>query len=444
MVIVGGGAAGLMAAATAAELGVRAVLLERKHLPGRKLLMCGNARCNITSNLSAAAMIEAYGPPVSGFLRKAIGDFPPEALRAWMRGYGLNTVAHKDGRVFPASEKAADVLHFFTDLLRDAAMPVMFNCPVEGIRPVKDGWEVAARFCTFHCRAVLLATGGVSYPKTGSVGDGQKMAGVLGHKLIPYRPGLVGFAVRESWLTRHPDEGFQAAQLTILDRHGQTAGVTQGELRCDRWGITGPCVVNASRIIARNNLEHYTFCVDLFPSLSPVELAEKLRGEGRGGSGKDLERRLADLGIPGTMVRDFVQQAVMPVCAGVCAGKPLDEAIVSLLKGWVLHPVKPNSLKEAMVTVGGVDLTGVDESRMESKSHAGLFFAGEVMDMDGPTGGFNLHAAFATARLAMRSIAGEGLAPNDGFRRKPENERSKRKNGRFKDNPRAGGKRRPR
>jgi len=444
VVIVGGGAAGLMAAATAVELGLRAVLLERKHLAGRKLLMCGNARCNITSNLSASAMIEAYGPPVSDFLQKALNDFPPEALRAWMRGYGLNTVAHKDGRVFPASEKAVDVLHLFTDLLRDAAMPMMFNCPVEGVRPVKDGWEVAARFCTFHCRVVLLATGGVSYPKTGSVGDGQKMAGALGHKLIPYRPGLVGFEVRESWLTRHPDEGFEAAQLTILDRQGKPAGVTRGELRCDRWGITGPCVVNASRIIARNNLEHYAFCVDLFPSLSQEELVGKLRGSGRGGSAKDLERRLADLGIAGTMVRDFVQQAVMPICVGARAEKSLDEAVSALLKGWVLHPVRPNSLKEAMVTVGGVDLAGVDESRMESRSHPGLFFAGEVMDVDGPTGGFNLQAAFSTARLAMRSIAGEGASPEAMIRRKPENERSKRTNGRFKHNPGAVRKRRPR
>ena len=434
MVIVGAGAAGLMAAACAAEWGVRAVLLERKHLAGRKLLMCGNARCNITSNLSATAMVEAYGAPVSDFLRRAVRDFPPDALRAWMRGHGLNTVVHKDGRVFPASEKAADVLHFFTDLLRDAGLPVMFNCPVEGIRPVGDGWEVSTRCCTFHCRAVLLATGGVSYPKTGSVGDGQKWAGTLGHRLVPYRPGLVGFEVQEQWLTRHPDEGFEAVELTVLDRQGRAVGVTHGELRCERWGITGPCVVNASRLIARRNLEGCTFRVDLFPSLTPDALREKLRLK-VGSSPKEMERRLAESGIPINMARDFLQQAVLPVCAG--AGKPLPESVVEVLKGWMLHPVRANSLKEAMVTVGGVDLAGIDAERMESRMQPGLYFAGEVMDVDGPTGGFNLHAAFATARLAMRSIAGGAANAGGKDRRELEQNGNGRRHGRKTHRPNA-------
>ena len=426
----GAGASGLMAAAYAGELGVRAVLLERKHQAGRKLLMCGNARCNLTSNLSAARMLEAYGPPVSGFLEKAMNDFPPEALRSWMRELGLNTVAHKDGRVFPESEKAADVLHFFNDLLRDRSVPVMFNCPVESVRPKDGGWDVTAPFCTFHCRAVLLATGGVSYPKTGSVGDGQKMAGALGHKLVPYRPGLVGFEVQETWLTRYPDEGFEAIQLTILDRHGKPSGVTRGELRCDRWGITGPSVVNTSRLIARSNLEKYTFCVDLFPSVPLEELTAKIRARRGTGAAKELERRLADLGIPATMVRDFTQQVVMPLYTQTNPKDSFDQALAALLKGWVLHPLKPNSLKEAMVTVGGVDLSEIDGQRMESKIHPGLFFAGEVMDVDGPTGGFNLHAAFATARLAMRTMAGKEASAVEKVRLRPADERNRRNQGR--------------
>lgn len=416
-----------MASACAAEMGVRAVLLERKHLAGRKLLMCGNARCNVTSNLSAAEMAEAYGPPVSGFLEKAIRDFPPEALRRWMRERGLDTVVHKDGRVFPASEKAADVLHFFMDLLRDAGMPVMFNCPVDGVRPLEGGWEVTARFCTFRCRAVLLASGGVSYPKTGSVGDGQKWAGALGHKLVPYRPGLVGFEVQEQWLTRYPDEGFEAVQLTVLDRHGKPVGVTRGELRCDRWGITGPCVVNASRLIARNNLDRYTFSVDLFPSISLEALTAKISAQRGAAASKDLERRLAELGIPNTIVRDFIQQAVRPGCPGTDAHGAFADGLARLLKGWVLHPVRPNSLKEAMVTVGGVELGDIDEGRMESKLHPGLFFAGEVMDVDGPTGGFNLHAAFSTARLAMRAIAGQVGASSAAAGREQRTERRGRR-----------------
>jgi len=411
LVIIGAGASGLMAGVHAAKRGLRVVMLERKHLPGRKLLMCGNARCNITSDLSAQKMLECYGMPVADFLRKAIQSFPPAALRAWMKQHGLATTVHKDRRVFPASEKASDVLRFFTDLLRKERVPIMYNCPVERIEPAKEGWVVQARHCRLLTKQVLVATGGVSYPKTGSVGDGQKMAGSLGHKVLPFRPGLVGYEVEEDWLRAYTGEGFQHTTLTIKGTKNQPLAVTHGEVRCERWGITGPAVVNASRIVARRNLKDYTFCVDLFPDWSPEDLIQRLSKTSLDGR-HNVERCIAGLGIPAILCREFTERN-LPFRSG-----EKKKAIAERLKNWALHPVRARSLKEAMVTVGGISLDDIMPEQMESKRHSGLFFAGEVMDVDGPTGGFNLHAAFATARLAVECMAPAAEATPERRRRR--------------------------
>lgn len=401
LVIVGAGAAGLMAAVQAGERGLRTLLIERKHLPGRKLLMCGNARCNLTSNLSPAAMTAAYGPPVSHFLEHAIAGFPPRALRAWFATRGLKTVAHQDGRVFPATEKATDVLHVFNDELRRLALPVVLNAPVTDLTRAGTRWRIATPHFRVQARAVLLATGGVSYPKTGSVGDGQKFASQLGLKLQPYRPGLVGYEVAESWLTRFPDCGFPAVSLSILDQHGRIIGTTQGELRCERWGLTGPAIVNASRLAARANTQAATFIVDLAPGLKAAELAQRLRSApGKHPlSGAAAFLRMA--GVAPGLADAFVEHALAGH-ATTRREKPHRDPS-GTMKHWILTPRKSRSLKEAMVTVGGVDLPEIDPASMQARRFPGLFFAGEVMDIDGPTGGFNLQAAFSSATLAVQA-----------------------------------------
>jgi hypothetical protein len=406
LLIVGAGAAGLMAAVRAGEMGMRAVLLERKHLAGRKLLMCGNARCNITSDLEPEEMIAAYGEPVSDFLEAAIRAFPSRSLQQWLNRNGLPTAVHQDGRVFPASEKASDVLRFFTDTLRRQGMPVMFNAPVSGIDPQEGGgWRIRARHCELHARSVLVATGGVSYPKTGSVGDGQNMASALGHRLVPYRPGLVGYEVQEEWLQQYVDTGFPAARLEIVGSRGRVLAETRGEVRCERWGLTGPAVVNASRIAARKNLADFFFRVNLIPGLSRDDLVARMK-ESEALRAGDVESFIAEMGIPAIIAPEFVTRNVYFDHRRI-KGKAYRNyrQLAEVLQAWELHPVASRSLKEAMVTVGGVALDEISGQTMESKKVAGLYFAGEVMDVDGPTGGFNLHAAFATARLAVEHAA---------------------------------------
>ncbi len=395
LIVVGAGAGGLMAAVTAAADGLRVVLVERKHQPGRKLLMCANNRCNLTNNLPVEEMLAAYGEPVATFLRPAIAAFSPKELRDWLRQNGMRTTVHQDGKVFPASEKSADVLHLFTDLLRQHTVPTLFNATVEGVVPQADGFLVAGASFALRGRRVLLATGGVSYPKTGSVGDGQRFAKALGHKLAPYQPGLVGFEIRETWLQPATPVAFPGTRLTVLAGN-RPLGSVEGEIECSCRGLRGPAVVDASRLVARSTATEHRFFVDLAPRSTTPALAEQLARRLERADGK-LVAALADWLLPASLARRFV--------AEVLPGRLSPEEVAARLKAWEIRPLKPRPLKEAMVTIGGVALAEVDPETLESRRCPGLHFAGEVLDIDGPTGGFNLHAAFATARLAVRHCA---------------------------------------
>ncbi|MCF7849698.1 MAG: aminoacetone oxidase family FAD-binding enzyme [Kiritimatiellales bacterium] len=339
LIIIGGGAAGLMAGCAAGELGLRAVVLERKHKPGRKLLMCGNSRCNLTINISAERMLQMFGDPVGPFLEPAIKAFPPSALQRWFAANGLKTVVKTGNKVYPCTENASDVLHFFTDFLRDKNISLACSAVVQSLEKTPNGFRVETDNFTMESRFVLVATGGVSYPKTGSVGDGQKLAEKLGHSVTPLRGGLVGFEVDQKTTARRTGQVFERVRLKIISV-GKEVAETRGTYEIEKWGIGGTAVTDASRIIARRNLQQYIFRIEF----------EDGRAE-------------------------------------------------------EVKPLQPRSIKEAMVTVGGVALGDVDFQTLESKKCPGLYFAGELLDIDGPTGGYNLQAAFATARLAVESIA---------------------------------------
>jgi predicted Rossmann fold flavoprotein len=333
LIIIGGGAAGLMAGAAAGEAGLRAVILERCPKPGRKLLMCGNNRCNITTSKPTREFLTDYGDPLTMFLEPAISAFPPGALRDWFHKNGLVTKMQRDKRVYPQSERAIDVHHCFTDQLAKHGIGMMLNSPVQEIRQGDHGLTVITANLELTAKNILIATGGVSWPKTGSVGDGQKMAASLGHKVLPYRPGLAGFN-----LSSHKLRPADDVELTILSG-GKPVATTHGALEVEKYGISGPAVINACRIISRQNLKDISFDIQIGP------------------------------------------------------------------KHWKVTPEKPRPLKEAMTTVGGVALNQINPQTMESKKVPGLYFAGEVLDIDGPCGGYNLQAAFSTARLAINSIA---------------------------------------
>ncbi len=335
LAIIGGGAAGLFAAVIAAGRGVGTLVVERKARLGAKMLMTANGRCNFTKDLTAEEMLADIGEPVASFVRPAVTACPPARILGGFHALGLKTKRMTDGRFFPASEKAADVVHVFGDQLRDREVPLLLNTPVTGLVREGEGFRLSTKSFTLQARRVLVATGGLSFPKTGSVGDGQAFARALGHCIEPCRAGLTGFDLARPPRPARYEEG--TARVYV---DGNAVYTARGEVEFDRTGVTGAAVYNCQRWVARH----------LAPQAA-WQLALAYGGEER-----RLERPAA-------------------------------------------HP-----LKEAIVTVGGVSREDVDPETMMSRKVPGLYFAGEVLDIDGPTGGYNLSLAFATARLAVASL----------------------------------------
>lgn len=341
LAIVGGGAAGMFAAAVAAERSLKAVLIERKARLGTKVLMTANGRCNFTKDLSAEQFLRDVECP---FAAEAIRECPPRQIIAGFKSLNVPLRRMADGRMFPADGKAATIVHTFGDILRDAEFPLLTNCPVKAIerRAKSESGRFLLKTPNFDLAAenVLLTTGGVSYPKTGSVGDGQNFAKALGHKLIPYRSGLIGLETDDNRVTRLAGQRFEDdGRAKVLDADGRVLFDYRGEVDCERFGLSGAAIYNAQRFIAKRELKNWRI--------------EVWFGRNR----------------------------------------------------LTFSNLKPRPVKEAIVTLGGVDTNEINPHTMESKICPGLYFAGEVMDIDGPTGGYNLTLAFATARKAVTSVA---------------------------------------
>ena len=362
LVIVGGGAAGMFATAVAAERGVPCVLVERKARLGSKVLMTANGRCNFAKDISPEQFLKdisrgGVARACAEFVAEAVHECPPRQICRGFQSLGVRTKRMTDGRIFPADEKAATIVHAFGDLLRDEEVPIVTNCPVKEIAAVKGGsarFAVVANSFSILAENVLLATGGASYPKTGSVGDGQRFAQALGHKLVPYRPGLIGLETRDPRVTRLAGRRFEDGATKVLDAAGKAIFEYRGEIDCESFGLSGAAIYNAQRFI-----EHYE-----------REEGKGKRDEGRGKREKGIA---VEASFGGMTVR--------------------------------LEKINPRPLKEAIVTIGGIDTREIDPHTMQSRIVPGLYFAGEVMDIDGPTGGYNLTLAFATARKAVASIS---------------------------------------
>lgn len=349
--IVGGGAAGMFAAAVAAERRIPCVLIERKARLGSKVLMTANGRCNFTKDISPEQFLADVGE-AKDFVAAAIRECPPRKIIQGFKSLGVPLRRMADGRMFPADGKAATIVHAFGDLLRDSEVPILTNCPVKGIERLRSKVEVDSGNFVLHTRNfdllaenVLIATGGVSYPKTGSVGDGQNFAKALGHRLVPYQPGLIGLETNDRKVTSLAGRRFEDGRVKVIGPDGATLFDYKGEVDCESFGLSGAAVYNAQRFI-----EHW-------------------RRE-------DARRKTEDVGIEVWFGHNRLQ----------------------------FMGLRPRPLKEAIVTIGGVATDEIDPKTMESKIVPHLYFAGEVMDIDGPTGGYNLTMAFATARKAVESV----------------------------------------
>ena len=384
LVIIGAGAAGLFAACEAADAGLKAVLVERRHRAGLKLLTCGNNRCNLSHVGSAEELLRAYGNPVRDFLDEAVRTLPPSELQRWFQArLGLRTKV-LGSRIYPYSEKGDDVLHAFLDHLRDRDFPVIYSAPVEKIQHLDSGYYVSTPNFSLEARTLLLTIGGFSYPRTGSVGDGKPFSQMLGIPFEEPQAGLVGLSLPE----HHP-----LAQITAtIDLPQVTVSMPglsdlDGNLLIENGVLRGAAIFDLTRLAARFHHNEFSLTIDFFPQESAEQLARR------------FQTLLQRTGQPRTALNAL---GLPPMLAEALAKDGVD---AKLLKNY--HPGKlhPRPLKEAIVTIGGFSRSAFDPATMQCRLLPGLYAAGEVLDIDGPTGGYNLHAAFATAHLAIRSLA---------------------------------------
>ena len=402
VIVVGGGAAGLMAAGAAASRGLSVGLFDKNQQLGRKVRITGKGRCNVTNNCSVEEVV-ASCPRGGKFLYGALSAFSPQDTMAFFEGQGVPLKTERGRRVFPVSDNAhqiADALARWAgkaQVIRQAVTEVL----TEGGRAV--GVKTAQG--AYHAQGVILCCGGASYPGTGSNGDGYKLASQLGHTIVKPTPSLVPLVER----------GDSCSQLMGVSLRNCGVKVTQqgkkkpvyedfGELLFTHFGLSGPTILSASAHLHPMEPGKYTVHIDLKPALSPQQLDQRLLRDLEGHKNKFFANSLEEL-LPQKLIPVVVERSGIPGetrCNSVT--KEQRRALLGLLKDFSLEVEGFRPIAEAIVTSGGVSLKEIDPRTMESKRVPGLYFAGELMDADAYTGGYNLQIAFATGRLAGNSV----------------------------------------
>ena len=431
IVIVGAGAGGMMAAGRAAEMGADVLLLEKTNRPGNKLLLTGNRRCNVTNTTDLEDFVAMYGPN-GRFLYSAFGRFFRDDLLAFLERYGVETKSEPDGRVFPASNRSEDVVSALQRYLEGSGVRLRNGARVSALQVKKQrvtGVEIGQE--VVPAAAVVLATGGASYPETGSGGDGYRLAAAVGHTIIKLRPALVplivqeidlaksmqGIALKDVRLTAYQCEADRIDTLLALKAdYGRGIGGRKppkpiiesrsGEMMITHFGIGGPITLLMSLAIV-DALERgpVSVSVDLFPRLDHGQLQEQLQGE-FDRHGNRFLRHLIDGLLPHKLVDPFLEMTGLPPDRqGHQMTAAERERLTRLMKSLRFNIRAPLPISSATVTAGGVSLDEIDPKTMSSRLVKGLYFCGEVMDLDADTGGYNLQAAFSTGYVAGEEAA---------------------------------------
>ena len=431
VIVVGGGAAGMMAAGRAAELGAEVILLEKMEREGKKVLVSGNTRCNLTNSRSLDDFILMYGKN-GRFLHTAFRRFFSSDLIELLGKYGILTSAEQDGRIFPASGKSLDVVHALTSYVRENGVITITRSPVVNIEQAGHGMiAVYTHDRTFRASAVIMATGGASYPQTGSNGEGYRMAERLGHTIVKLRPSLVPLEVREKEQIRDL-QGISLKDVRItsfacsaddikaqlIPRADTGRGIQgtrartpllesrTGALVFTHYGVSGPAILLMSLAVA-DALEQgpVSLTIDMVPGKDRRQLKDELQDDFSRHGSRYVHTILENL-VPSRLA------GLLLKAAGIAPGRISNqvsaaerEKIVNRLKDFKFNVSRTRPLTEAMVTAGGVCVEEVNPRTMESKLINGLYLCGELLDIDADTGGFNLQAAFSTGYLAGESAA---------------------------------------
>ncbi|MCB9878383.1 MAG: NAD(P)/FAD-dependent oxidoreductase [Planctomycetes bacterium] len=397
--VIGGGAAGVMAAIQAARRGRRTVLLEKNRQPGLKILISGGGRCNLTTTRQGKDLEAQYGPRRGRFLRHALRAFPPRDLCAFFESAGVRLREEDLEKIFPVSQQAREIVDALLRLAREAGVALHTGTPVHGVARDGDGFAVTTANGALRAQRVVLATGGLSYPKTGATGDGYAWCRALGHTVTATFPALAPLASDEAWLRELQGIVLQDSEIACLDGDGRATLRRRRPILFTHKGLSGPAPMDlagdveelAGRALVR---------LDFTPDRSADELdrewleAARLHGQRRVESvlPRGLQQR----------VRDALLQRAGIAAETTLAGwtKEQRRALLRAVKDLRVAVPKSLGFGHAEVTRGGVVLDEIDARTMQSKTCPGLYIVGELLDVDGPIGGFNFQAAFATGRLA--------------------------------------------
>ena len=407
VLVIGGGAAGLLAAGTAAQRGHEVTILERNERPARKVMITGKGRCNLTNHCTLINELVAQVPTNGRFLHGAFSRFMPQDIMALVEAEGVELKIERGNRVFPVSDKAVDIVDALVRFatkngakLRQgrATALLLEDGAVKGVK-TEDG-------DTIFADRVIVATGGMSYPLTGSTGDGYLFAKQAGHTIVPLKPSLVPLESSDTDCKSMQGLSLKNVSLKIIDNNSNKEIYSDfGEMLFTHFGISGPMVLSASSHIREMPPNRYRAVIDLKPALTEEQLDKRLQKEFQQNANRDVSNAFSGL-LPRKIIVPVLKRWGVPFdkkCNVITREER--HALCTLLKGFTIPLNGFRPIEEAIITSGGVNTAELNPKTMESKLISGLYFAGEVIDCDAYTGGFNLQIAWCTGRLAGENAA---------------------------------------
>lgn len=399
-VVIGGGPAGMFAAIIAAQQGNKVVLLEKNDRLGKKLLITGKGRCNVTNNCTAEEVLQNI-PRNSKFLFSALNAFPPERIMRFLDGVGCPLKTERGNRVFPVSDRSVAILNSLRNQLRTAGVTVIHEAVCEIITQNGAVCGVKTSRQTINANWVILATGGVSYPTTGSTGDGYTMAQRLGHTVVEPEGSLVPLETAGGDCAKMQGLSLRNVGVTLQDAKEKLLYKDFGELLFTHFGVSGPTVLSASAHLRGDGCR---LLIDLKPALDRNKLNDRILRDLELYKNRTMENALTDL-LPRSMIPVILDR--LNISRDLQANslkKEQRRALIELMKGFSFEIARKRPVSEAIITSGGIKVSEISPKTMESKIIKGLHFAGEIIDCDAYTGGFNLQIAWSTAYAAAMAV----------------------------------------
>ncbi|MBQ8584466.1 MAG: NAD(P)/FAD-dependent oxidoreductase [Clostridia bacterium] len=399
--VIGGGAAGMMAAGTALSLGAIVTVFESTDRLGKKLAITGKGRCNVTNDSDISVILQNI-PRNPRFMYAPLSAFSPEDTKTFFESLGVKLKTERGNRVFPVSDKARDIVEAMKAYSSGAR--IVYK-KVTSVLRTDTGFTVKAKDFTEDFDRVIIATGGRSYPLTGSDGSGYRLAGRLGHRVTEIKPSLVPLECNSPYPERMQGLSLRNVKLTVRDSQGKALYEDFGEMLFTHFGVSGPTVLSASAHLGEYDISSLTLSIDLKPALDEKTLDLRLLSDFEKKANRDLVNSLSDL-LPSKMIEPFIDYCSLDGRKKVNSlTREERKRILTALKSFDLPLSRPRPIEEAIITSGGVEVKEISPKTMESRLVPGLYFAGEIIDVDAYTGGFNLQIAFSTGYLAGKSAA---------------------------------------